>query len=85
MQCLQGNETISDVLTAVSRSHRSYSRKKSNRALYNFQQYTTWLRSMSEAVDIVVQTQAGIGCPLWAPIKFVLKVGYLSLPSILFP
>jgi hypothetical protein len=50
IQCLQGNETISDVLTAVRRSHRSCSRKKSSRALHNFQQYTTWLRSMSDAV-----------------------------------
>jgi len=84
IQCLQGNETISDVLTAVSRRHQSYSRKKSSRALQNFQQYTTWLRSMSDAVDIVVQTQAGIGCPLWAPIKFVLKVGNLFTSVILF-
>jgi hypothetical protein len=40
---------------------------------------------MSDAVDIVVQTQAGIGCPLWAPIKFVLKVGYLFTPFYPFP
>ena len=39
---------------------------------------------MSDAVDVVVQTQAGIGCPLWAPIKFVLKVGYLFPPAYPF-
>jgi hypothetical protein len=84
VQCLEGNETISDVLTAISRRHHSYSRKKSSRALQSFEQYTTWLRSISDAVDIVVQTQAGIGCPLWAPIKFVLKVCYLFIPMYPF-
>ncbi|KAF6226640.1 hypothetical protein HO173_012470 [Letharia columbiana] len=29
---------------------------------------------MSAVVDIAVQTQAGFGCPLWAPIKFILKI-----------
>ncbi len=38
------------------------------------------LMPLSDAVDIVVQAQAGIGCPLWAPIKFILKVGYLFTP-----
>jgi hypothetical protein len=37
---------------------------------------------MSDAIDIVVQTQAGVGCPLWAPIKFVLKVRYTAHPDL---
>jgi hypothetical protein len=42
-----------------------------------FEQYTTWLQNFSGVVDVVAQTQAGIGCPVWAPVKFVLEVGYV--------
>lgn len=39
-----------------------------------FQRYTAWLRNFSSVVDVVVQTEAGVGCPVWAPIKFVLQI-----------
>ena len=43
------------------------------------QKYTAWLQNISDVVDVAVQTKAEIGCPLWAPIKLVLKVS-MHLP-----
>ncbi len=48
--------------------------QESIRFLSKLEKYTTWLQNMSAVVDVAVQTQAGFGCPLWAPIKFILKV-----------
>lgn len=73
-QCVEGKETLLEVLSSVEQKWRSQKNKKSTRFLSKMQKYTTWLQNMSAVVDIAVQTQAGFGCPLWAPIKFILKV-----------
>ena len=70
-----------DILSAIEQKCQSYKKRKSTKFLEKVQKHTAWLQNISEAVDIAVQTQAGIGCPLWAPIKLVLKVS-LSLPLI---
>ena len=51
-----------------------HKKKRFTKLLDGFQKHTLWLQNMGSVVDVVVQTQAGIGCPVWAPIKFVLKV-----------
>ena len=76
--CLDGKETLAEVITAVEQKSQAFKRKKSVRCLQKLQKHTTWLQNISSVVDIAVQTQAGIGCPLWAPIKFVLKVSILT-------
>ncbi|KAL9102265.1 MAG: hypothetical protein Q9163_002575, partial [Psora crenata] len=73
-QCVEGKETLADVLTAVEQRCQSHRNKKSTRFLDKLEKYTSWLHNISGVVDVAVQTQAGIACPLWAPIKLVLKV-----------
>jgi hypothetical protein len=72
-QCINGQESITDILATVARRHGSYRSRKCTQLLEAFQRHTTWLQNISEVVDVVVQTQSGIGCPLWAPVKFVLQ------------
>ena len=78
-QCLEGKETLAEVLTTVEQRCQTFKRKKSTRFLEKLQKHTTWLQNISSVVDVAVQTQAGIGCPVWAPIKFVLKVSMSPL------
>ncbi|KAL1623952.1 hypothetical protein SLS56_008077 [Neofusicoccum ribis] len=42
--------------------------------LEKFQDYTASLQGLSDVVDMAVQTKADFLCPIWAPIKFILKV-----------
>ena len=74
MQCVKDKETLVEVLSTIEQKCQSHQKKKSSKFLEKLQKHTTLLRNISDAVDIAVQTQAGIGCPLWAPIKLVLKV-----------
>jgi MinD superfamily P-loop ATPase len=73
-QCINQAESIPDVIKSVISVSSSYKKRRSTRLLQKFEQHTQLLQNASDIVDIVVQTQAGIGCPIWAPIKFVLKV-----------
>lgn len=61
-------------LNIVEQKRQSQKKKKSTKFLSKLQKYSTWLQNISAVVDVAVQTQAGFGCPLWAPIKFILKV-----------
>ncbi len=72
--CVGHPNTVADVVKEVTQRYQFYKEKRSTRLLERFQQHTLWLQNISGVVDIAVQTQAGIGCPLWAPIKFVLIV-----------
>lgn len=74
MQCVAGKDTLADILSAVDQTHRSHQGKISTKFLEKLHKHTAWLQNISAVVDVAVQTQAGIACPLWAPIKFVLKV-----------
>lgn len=73
-QCLEGKETLVEDLNIVEQKRQSQKKKKSTKFLSKLQKYSTWLQNISAVVDVAVQTQAGFGCPLWAPIKFILKV-----------
>ena len=72
--CVNQAQTIPEVLESLSQQHRRYKRKRFTRLLEKFQRHTLWLQQMAGAVDVVVQMNAGIACPLWAPIKYVLLV-----------
>ena len=72
--CVKQAQTIPEVLGSLSRQRQCYKRKSFTRLLEKFQRHTLWLQQMAGAVDVVVQVNAGIGCPLWAPIKYVLLV-----------
>ena len=73
-ECIDGSQSLEDVVRSAVTAHQEYKSKQSTRILDGFQIYSLWLRNMSSAVDIAVQTQAGIACPVWAPLKFVLQV-----------
>ncbi|OCL06718.1 hypothetical protein AOQ84DRAFT_410315, partial [Glonium stellatum] len=73
-QCIAQQDTVGEIMKSIKQKYDSNQEEKLNRILNKFQDYTAWLRNISGVVDIVVQTQAGIGCPLWAPIKFVLQI-----------
>lgn len=77
-QCIEQEETLLQVLEKVSQKRHLYEKKKSTKLLKGFQKYTLWLQNMGSVIDVVVQTQAGIGCPVWAPVKFVLKVSFYT-------
>ena len=69
---------LAEVLNMVERRCQSSQKKKSAKFLENLQKHTAWLQNIGDVVDVAVQTQAVIGCPVWAPIKLILKVN-LSL------
>jgi ferritin len=73
-QCIDEADSIPEVVRSLAQSYRAPKDEKSTQLLQTFQLYKLWLHDVSEVVDIAVQTQAGIRCPLWAPINFVLKV-----------
>jgi hypothetical protein len=73
-QCISDTDSIPDVVKSIAEKYRAHRNKKSSQLFQGFQKYTQWLHNISEVIDIAVQTQAGIGCPVWSPIKFVLKV-----------
>ena len=75
-QCVQGRETLAECLNTVEHKYHIHKKKRSTRFMAKLEKYTAWLRNISSVIDVAIQTQAGIGCPLWAPIKFVLKVRY---------
>jgi hypothetical protein len=62
------------MVKALKSKYDSHRRRKRFALAQKFEQYTQWLQNFSGVVDVVVQTQAGIGCPIWAPVKFVLQV-----------
>ena len=72
--CVKQAKTIPEIVGSLAQQHQSYQRKRFTRLLEKFQRHTLWLQNMSSAVDVVVQLNAGICCPLWAPIKYVLLV-----------
>ena len=73
-ECVAGKENLGEILATVQQKRQSFGKRKTTKFLQKVQKYTVWLHNISGVVDIAVQSQAGIGCPLWAPIKFVLKV-----------
>lgn len=70
-QCI--NSPLS-IVEAVEKTQQSQKERKSTKILEGLQKHTSWLQNLSSVVDVAVQTQAGVACPIWAPLKFVLLV-----------
>ncbi|KAL0258646.1 hypothetical protein SLS55_006143 [Diplodia seriata] len=62
------------IVEAVGEIQASQKRRKSVKVFEGLQKYTAWLQNLSPVVEVAVQTQAGVTCPVWAPLKFVLLV-----------
>jgi hypothetical protein len=73
-QCVSQDDAVIEMVNGLQRKYKSHRRKKSSLLVERFERYTTWLQNFSGVVDVVAQTEAGIGCPIWAPVKFVLQV-----------
>ena len=73
-QCASQADAVVDMVKALKSKYDSHRRRKRFALAQKFEQYTQWLQNFSRVVDVVVQTQAGIGCPIWAPVKFALQV-----------
>jgi hypothetical protein len=78
-QCVNDQGTVLEVVEALHNHCAIHKRRKFTRILESFRRYTSWMNSISGSVNFAVQTSSGIACPLWAPIKFVLKVCFLLL------
>lgn len=73
-ECIDSSQSLVDVVRSAVSAHQEYKNRRSTRILEGFQKHSLWLQNMSSAVDIAVQVQAGIACPIWAPLKFLLQV-----------
>ncbi|PMD29123.1 TPR-like protein [Hyaloscypha variabilis F] len=73
-QCVNDQGTVLEVVEALHKQCAIHKRKKFTRILESFRRYTSWMNSISGSVNVAIQPSLGIACPLWAPIKFVLKV-----------
>lgn len=73
-QCIDSNEPVHEIVESLYRKCGVHKRKKFTRVLTGFQRYTSWMNSIAGSIDVAVQASSGIACPVWAPIKFVLKV-----------
>ena len=78
-QAQDQQDAVSEILKVVK---EKYDRRRSKRRalVEKFERYIQWLQNFSEIVDTLAQTQAGIGCPVWAPIKVILQVSLSSAP-----
>ncbi len=81
-QCIHDHRSVTDIVASVMQQIDLFHRKRSVRILRQFHDNTRWLDNISGVIDVVTQTQAGIGCPLWAPIKFVLLVLHPVVPRV---
>jgi hypothetical protein len=73
-QCIDSKEPVHEVLESLYKQCGVHKRKKFTKLLTGFQRYTSWMNSIAGSIDVAVQASSGIACPVWAPIKFVLKV-----------
>jgi hypothetical protein len=71
--CIKSKDGVGELSSALKDRCAAHDKKRL-RIVRQFEKSTAWLRNFSAVVDIVMQTQAGIGCPVWAPIKLVLMV-----------
>ena len=76
-QAQNQQDAVSEILKAVKEKY-GHRRSKRRALVEKFERYTQWLQNFSDIVDTLAQTQAGIGCPVWAPIKLVLQVSLSS-------
>jgi hypothetical protein len=80
-QCLESNEPIPSLVQTLIKSHEQHAAKRSTRLIDKFQTHTLWLQNMAVAIDVAANVSPGLICPVWAPLRYILKVG-LPLPSL---
>jgi hypothetical protein len=73
-QCIANKVSIETVLKRLRDQSAAHQRKKSTKLLEKFHNHTSWMMNMSRSIDVAVNASAGIACPVWASVKFVLMV-----------
>ena len=70
------NDVVAEMLKTLKLRY-GYHRNKRRTIVEKFEKYTRWMQNLTGVFETLAQTQAGIACPIWAPIKLVLQVGHL--------
>lgn len=78
-QCVGDACSVDTVLATLREKATAHRRKRSTKALEGFYNYTSWLMNMARSMDVAVNSSAGIACPVWASVKFILIVKNLNL------
>jgi hypothetical protein len=73
-QCLESHEPIPSLVQTLIASHEQHAVKKSIRLIVKFQTHTIWLQNMAVAIDVAANASPGFICPVWAPLRYILKV-----------
>lgn len=73
-RCRASSNPIDELVKQLEEKHQQRKSKKLSRLLHCFYRNTAVLHNYSKIIDVVVQTEAGLGCPIWAPVKFILEV-----------
>ncbi|KAI5789536.1 hypothetical protein FPQ18DRAFT_294087, partial [Pyronema domesticum] len=73
-QCIAQKSTLLEVLQSATERQKRFKKKRLNKIIEGFNRYTLWLQNMSSSIDVAVNVSAGIACPVWAPVKFILVV-----------
>lgn len=72
-KCASSKDGVTELIQALKTRYESHDKKRSV-LVKKFHEYSAWLRNFSNVIDIAVQSQANFGCPIWAPLRFVLEV-----------
>jgi hypothetical protein len=72
-KCISGDDGVDELASELRKRCASHDKKRF-KILKQFEKSSAWLQNFTPVVDVIVQTQAGIGCPVWAPLKMVLLV-----------
>lgn len=78
-ECLESTEPLPILVQSLLKTGSKYADSRSTRILGRFQKHSLWLQNMAPAIDVVVNVQAGIAAPIWAPIRYVLKASCTTL------
>jgi hypothetical protein len=73
--------TFLEVLQSAAERQKRFKKKRLNKIIEGLNRYTLWLQNMSSSIDVAVNVSAGIACPVWAPVKFILVVSNIILPN----
>jgi hypothetical protein len=79
-QCLESHEPIPSLVQTLIASHEQHAVKRTTRLIVKFQTHTIWLQNMAIAIDVAANASPGFICPVWAPLRYILKV-YSPLPA----
>ena len=76
-------DAVAEMLKILKLKYECH-RNKRRTIVERFEKYTQWMQNLTGVFETLAQTQAGIACPIWAPVKLVLQVFHLHLAFDIF-